>query len=153
MVVPAGNEEAAMNLSDELLRLSQRAKRAEDDVATAVNQATDQLEKDVEQAGRSMRETLDKFDADTAAASADLEAAGSEIQQSWNEHIAQVRTRIDARKARHEAKVAERNAEDAEQYAAFAIRLAYSAIEEAEYAALDAILTRGQADAAGAAVG
>jgi len=38
------------------------------------------------------------------------------------------------------------DAQDAEDYALFAIDFAYSAIEEAEYATLDAVLARLKAD-------
>ncbi len=55
---------------------------------------------------------------------------------------------MDARRARHDAKVAERYAEDAEDYAKFVSALAYAAIEESEYAALEAVLARQDADAA-----
>jgi hypothetical protein len=41
---------------------------------------------------------------------------------------------------------AESNAENAEEDASFAIDYAYAAIEEAEYAVLDAALARKQAD-------
>lgn len=70
------------------------------------------------------------------------------IQRSWSDHVAEARRRMDARKARHDAKVAERYAEDAEAYAEFMIVLAYSAIEESEYAALEAVLARQDGDAA-----
>jgi hypothetical protein len=141
-----------MAMSDQLLRLSQRTKQAEDRVAAANTQARQQLERDVEQARQGVQETVDQLSADTATASSGLDAAGRDIRQSWSEHLAQVRSRIDARKAHHDAKVAEDNAEDAEDYAVFAINFAYSTVEEAEYAALDAVLAREEADtAAGAA--
>jgi hypothetical protein len=59
-----------------------------------------------------------------------------------------MRQRMDARKAQHDAKMAERDGRDAEDYASFTIDLAYSAIREAEYAVLGAVLARADADVA-----
>ena len=70
------------------------------------------------------------------------------IQHSWDDHLARARERIDARKAQHAADRVESDAEDAESYAAYSIDLAYSAIEEAEYA----VLARADADEAAPAV-
>jgi hypothetical protein len=140
-----------MALSDDLARLSVRAKEAEDHVAAARNQKKDQLAQNVENARQSTRTTVDKLQEQSTAAAGKTKAWGDDVQRSWNDHVAQVRQRIDARKASHKAKVAERDAEGAEDYAEFAIDAAYSAIAEAEYAVLDAALYRMEADAAGAA--
>jgi hypothetical protein len=141
---PAGAhlfKEAAMAMSDNLMRLSVRAKQAEDRVTAATTQARDKLEQDVQEARENTQATADRLRSETVAATDGL-------QQSWSAHVAQARGRIDARKARHDAKVAERNAQDADDYAAFAIDFAYSAIEQAEYAVLDAVLARLDADTA-----
>jgi hypothetical protein len=130
-----------MAASDDLMRLSERAKQAEDHVAAAKTQARDKLAQDVQKARENTQVTAARLRGATGA-------AADGLQQSWTTHIAQTRERIDARKARHDAKVAERNAEDADDYASFAIDFAYSAIEEAEYAVLDATLARADADAA-----
>jgi hypothetical protein len=53
---------------------------------------------------------------------------------------------IDAKKAELAAKSAARSADIAEEDALFAIDYAYATIEEAEYAALDAVLARMDAD-------
>jgi hypothetical protein len=140
-----GAKEGAMAVSDELMRLSVRAKEAEDRAAAAKTQARDKLEQDVQTARENTQATADRLRGE-AGAKADS------LQQSWTAHVARTRERIDARKARHDAKVAERNADDADDYAAYAIDFAYSAIEEAEYAVLDSVLARLDADeAAGAA--
>jgi hypothetical protein len=130
-----------MAVSDDLMRLSVRAKQAEDRVAAAKTQVRDKLEHDVQDARENTQATADRLRGETTA-------AVDGLQQSWSTHLAQARARIDARKARHDAKVAERQAQDADDYAAFAIKFAYSAIEEAEYATLDAVLARLDADAA-----
>jgi hypothetical protein len=133
-----------MAVSDDLSRLSVRAKQAEDRAAAAKAQAHDQLQQAVQDARDSTQQTADKLRAGSAA----VADRADNIQRSWDEHLAKARERMDARKARHAADRAESDAEDAESYAAYSIDLAYSAIEEAEYAVLDAVLTRHDADEA-----
>src|SRR3954468_12860773 len=143
------NEEAVMTVSDDLSRLSARAKEAQDRVASAKTKARDHLEQDVENARKNTQKAAEQMRAQRDAAAAVADAWGDDIQRSWNDHIQRMRQRMDDRKAKHDAKVAERDAQDAEDYAAFAIDFAYSAIEEAEYAVLDAVLYREDADAVG----
>jgi hypothetical protein len=137
-----------MAVSDDLARLSVRAKQAEDRAAAAKAQAHDQLQQAVQEARDSTQQTADKLRAGSAAAADRTDAWADNIQRSWDDHMARARERSDARKARHAADRAESDAEDAESYAAYSIDLAYSAIEEAEYAVLDAVLTRHDADEA-----
>jgi hypothetical protein len=137
-----------MALSDQLSRLAVRAKQAEDRLAAARTQARDRLEQDVRKAREDTEAAAEKLRSESAAASDRANAWVEDIQRPWSDHVAEARRRMDARKARHDAKVAERYAEDAENYAQFMIALAYSAIEESEYAALEAVLARQDADAA-----
>jgi hypothetical protein len=60
--------------------------------------------------------------------------------------VAAVKENIDDRKAEHDVDRANKRAENAEGDAAFAIDYAVAAIEEAEYAVLDAALARKEAD-------
>jgi hypothetical protein len=137
-----------MAVSDDLARLSVRAKQAEDRAAAAKAQAHDQLQQAVAEARDSTQQTADKLRAESAAAADRTGAWADNIQRSWDDHLARARERMDARKARHAADRTESDAEDAESYAAYSIDLAYSAIEEAEYAVLDAVLARHDADEA-----
>jgi hypothetical protein len=93
-----------------------------------------------------------KLRAESAGAADRADAWADNIQHSWDDHLARARERIDARKAQHAADRTESDAEDAESYAAYSIDLAYSAIEEAEYAVLEAVLARADADEAAPAV-
>jgi hypothetical protein len=86
----------------------------------------------------------------SSAAKDRADEGAAKVRRSWNEHMAEARARQDARKTRHAADRAESDAED---YAAFSIDLAYSAIGEAEYAVLDAVLAREDAVAAAQKVG
>jgi len=69
-----------------------------------------------------------------------------EVQNDWTAHIAKVREGIDTKKAEHGVGRAEDRADLAEDDATFAVTYAYAAIEEAQYAVLDAELARRQVD-------
>ena len=77
-----------------------------------------------------------------------MKSYGEGVGRSWKEQLANVRHRAEERKLHHEVHNAERDAQEAEEYAAWSIDFAYSAILEAEYASLDAVLARMDADAA-----
>jgi len=121
-----------MTMSNDLERLSVRAKQAEDRAATAKAQARDQLQQAVAEARDSTQQTADELRAESAAAADRADKWADNIQRSWDEHLARARERIDARKAQHAADRTEADAEDAESYADYSIDLAYSAIAEAE---------------------
>jgi hypothetical protein len=141
-----------MTVSDDLARLSVQAKQAEDRAAAAKAQARDHLQQAVQEARDSTQQTANKLRAESAAAADRTDAWADNIQRSWDDHLARAGERIDARKTRHAADRAKSDAEDAESYAAYSIDLAYSAIEEAEYAVLEAVLARADADEAAPAV-
>jgi len=136
-----------MAVSDNLHRLSVKAKEAEDSAASAKTKAEGQLKHDVENAREKAQESADRLSSQSTTAASKASGWTAGIQQSWDDHVRDIRQRMDAQKAKHDARVAEDNAQDAEDYADFAIELAYSAIAQAEYAVLTAILLRGEADA------
>jgi vacuolar-type H+-ATPase subunit I/STV1 len=135
-----------MALSDQLTRLANRAKEAEDRAAAAQHKAKGDLQQDVDDA-RAVAETQAQGLSDAADASkANVSDWWQDVQRTWNEHIAAVRANIDDKKAEHDVDKAESRADDAEADALFAIDYAYAAIDEAEYAVLDATLARMEAD-------
>jgi hypothetical protein len=73
--------------------------------------------------------------------------------RSWNEGVDAAREEIASKKAEHDVHRARKMAEEAEDQASLVIDLAYSAVVEAEYAALDAYLARKKADELSAAAG
>jgi hypothetical protein len=64
------------------------------------------------------------------------------MRANWHEHVASAKTRRTEMHARLDAKAADKQAKAAEDHAALAIEFAVLAINEAERAALDAILLR-----------
>jgi hypothetical protein len=142
-----------MALSDELTKLAARAKEAQDRAAAAQGKAKADLEQEVEAARASAEEQAGKLRQDAEARKGKLSVWWQDVQRSWSEHIDKVREDMDQRKARHDVDRAEVRAENAEDDAAFAVNFAYAAIEEAEYAVLDASLARMQADEVATAKG
>jgi hypothetical protein len=135
-----------MGASEELTKLSARAKEAEKRAAAAHGKAKADLERDVETARRSAQEQAEKLRMSADAGKGKLSVWWNDIERSWNEHIAKIRDDIDRSRAEHHVDKAERRAERAEDDALFAIDFAYAAIEEAEYAVLEADLARMEAD-------
>ena len=136
-----------MTASDDLSKLSVRAKEAEDRVGAA-------REKEV-----GSRANLDFAPTEGRGASrgsarsrprgagARFRTAWKEMQITWNHATAALSAEeVENRKAEHDLHKAEGRADRAEEDARFAIDFAYSAIAEAEYAALDAALARMEAN-------
>jgi len=135
-----------MALSDQLSRLTTRTKEAEDRAAAAKAKAKADLEQDVKEAGESAQAQADAL-AQAVDSQADrVSIWWGNLQRSWSDHTAVVRQHVDDRRAAHDLHAAQRNADQAESDAAFAIDYAYGAVEEAEYAVLDALLARMDAD-------
>ena len=135
-----------MNASDQLARLSARAKEAEDRAAAARDKAHADLEEDVASARASAQQHAEQLHATALESRGKISDWWADVQDSWHGHVAGMRETIEARRAEHDAASGERRAENAESDALFAIDFAYSAIQEAEYAVLDAHLARMEAD-------
>jgi hypothetical protein len=135
-----------MALTDQLSDLARRAKQIEDRVAAANAKTKADLETDVKDARQSAQEQADVLRNKAQTDKGNLSAWWDHLQSSWHDHIAAVRTGAEDRRAAHDRKTAQRAADNADADAAFAIDYAYAAIEEAQYAVLDAALAHRQAD-------
>jgi hypothetical protein len=135
-----------MALSDQLSRLAVRAKEAETRAGSARTKAKTDLERDVASARASSQAEAERLRATADAQKDEISSWWNDAQGTWNENIASIRDHIDEKRAEHDLASAERRADSSEQDALFAIDFAYSATEEAEYAVLDAILARMEAD-------
>ena len=135
-----------MAQSDDLTRLAARAKEAETRVAEVRKEARADLEQNVASARESSQEQADKLRQEAEKSKAGISGRLSDMQRSWNDHISSVREDLEGKRANLDVHVARRRADDAEAYASFATDHAYSAVVEAEYAALDAVLARMDAD-------
>jgi vacuolar-type H+-ATPase subunit I/STV1 len=135
-----------MALSDDMTRLAARVKEAEDRVTAAQGEAKGDLERDVATVRASAEAQTDKLRQDAEAGKGKLSVGWHDLQRSWNEHLAKIRDDVDAKRAEHDVERAQGRAERAEDDARFAVDFAYSAVVEAEYAMLDATLTRTETD-------
>jgi hypothetical protein len=135
-----------MALSDQLSRLSARTKELEDRAAAAREKAHDDLEKDVETARNEAKTNAEALRASADAGAAEVSAWWTDMGRSWDAEIAKVRNRVDQKMAQHDLNTAKRDAEDANAYAAYLIDYCYAAVQEAEYAVLDATLAQMEYD-------
>jgi len=131
-----------MTTPQDLSKLTNRAKEAEQRAAGAANQARDDLAKSVAESRANVDAQAAQLK-ETAAASKDkISGWWDEQQKAWNDRAAKVRKHLDEQKTAYDVVTAENRAELAQADAKFAIDYALSAIEEAEYAVLDAILAQ-----------
>jgi hypothetical protein len=135
-----------MAVSDQLSRLAARTKDLEDRATAAKAKAKGDLEQDVKKARESAQAQADALRQSAEASQGRISAWWDSVQRSWNDHLAAVRKNVDEKEAAHDLKKARRIADQAEVDAEFAIDYAYAAIEEAEYAVLEATLARMEAD-------
>lgn len=81
-----------------------------------------------------------------AADAAEVSAWWTDMGRSWDEHIAKMREHMDKKAAEHDLKAAQRAADGFYAYASYVIDYTFAAVEEAEYAVLDATLAQMEAD-------
>jgi Cu/Ag efflux pump CusA len=135
-----------MALSDQLTTLAARTKLLEDRAAAAKSKAKLDLEQDVKRARESAQAQADGLRQNVEANRGRISGWWDNLQRSWNEHLTAVRQDIGEKRAAQDLKKAQRIADQAEADAEFALEFAYGAVEEAEYAVLDATLARMEAD-------
>ena len=135
-----------MALSDQLSKLAARAKEAEDRFAAAKSKARAQLEQDVQTARESAQTQADELRKTAEADKNKISAWWAGVQQSWNEHLGTIRRNMDEKQAKLDATVAKTDADMAQDEAAFAVDFAIGAVEEAEHAALYAVLARARVE-------
>jgi hypothetical protein len=135
-----------VSASEQLYKLADRAKQSEESIDHAKEESRAELKSRVEQA----RQASERQAAALKGGAGEVEAKASrwwvDVQDDWNKHIDKIRKDVGERKAEHDVKRAEHHAEHREDDAEAAVAFAYAAFEEAEYAVLDAILARQEAD-------
>ncbi|MFJ6894135.1 hypothetical protein [Streptomyces hokutonensis] len=129
-------------LSDQLSNLAERTKKVEDTATAARAKNRAQLET----MKTSLKESLDAVETKTDDAKARAQGRLSDVRDSLEKHFADRRAASAEHKAERDLKKAERRADDAEQDAADAIALVVYVLDQAEYAVVDAVLARADAD-------
>jgi hypothetical protein len=140
-----------MTLSDQLSQLSTRTKALEDRATAARKEARADLQHDVEAARKASNANAEALGKELDTAQAEVSAWWTDMGRSWDEHIAKMRERVEEKKEQHDLKSAQRDAEEATEYASYLIDYTLAAVEEAEYAVLDATLAQMKADELAAA--
>jgi hypothetical protein len=135
-----------MALSDQLRDLADRAKQLEDRATAAKQKGKAQLESDVKNARDSAQAEGDALRKRSVENKDRISAWWDKLQRTWNDQLKAIRKDADDRRTAHDLKAKQRAAQKADDDAAFAIHYAYAAIEEAEYAVLDAVLAQKEAD-------
>ena len=135
-----------MALSEQLSKLSVRTKTLEDRFAAAKKEARAELEQDVKAAREASQANAEALGKSIETSEAEVTAWWDDVARAWNQHVATVRQHIDDRVSAHDLKAAQRDAEEADEYASYLIDYTYAAVEEAEYAVLDATLAHKRAD-------
>lgn len=136
-------------LSDQLSKLADRTKKVEDTATAARAKNRAQLET----TKTSLKASLDAVGTKTDDAKARAQGRLSDVHDSVEKHFADRRAANAEHKAERDLKKAERRADDAEQDAADAIALVLYVLDQAEYAVVDAVLARADADDLAAATG
>jgi hypothetical protein len=133
-------------LSEQLSDLSDRVKKTEDVVAAARQKNRQNLEHQRDRLRASIAERNANIEEHLAAAKGGAEASWSETRSSVQRWFTTIQAEADERRTERGIKKAERHAEIAEQDAADAIDLVLYVLEQAEYAVVDAVLARADAD-------
>jgi hypothetical protein len=133
-------------LSEQLSDLAARAKQAEDTAAAARDKNMAALQA----RGEKLQAALD---ASRRQAEQDVKAADKEVESWWAETRAKINARFDdlraanaAKRAELDLRMAQNRADDLELDAADAIDFATYTLDQAEYAVVDAVTARAQAD-------
>lgn len=142
---PGTTSDSQVGRLDELSRKAQEAQRT---VAASFAEDRQKLSAAVADAKDKAEQGAQRLQANGQRAKANAAGTWNQVQTSWQEHVGSVREKLEERKAERDVKRLQSAADDAEEYAAATIDFAIAAIEEAEYATLDAVLARAEADEA-----
>ena len=133
-------------LDQQIDKLTNRAKEAAAHVHASTSTTKDKLETQVSAARVAADKTTQELQAKAAGSRDDVSKRWTAIRQDWHDHIAQIQSKVDTQKQELDLDRAEHRAAWAEADALAAVDFAYLAIEDAEWAVLDAVLARAEAD-------
>ena len=91
-----------MAFSDQMTRLAERAKQAEEHTADTREKARTDLEHDIASARASAEAGADRLRERADATETKVSDWWTDVQQSWDRHVTKVRQHIDERKAEHD---------------------------------------------------
>jgi hypothetical protein len=135
-----------MPLSKQLSELSAQAKKLEDFLASAQTKNRAALDSHREQLKARISDSKARAEAKGAAAEDKAQSWWAETRSSIDNRFATLRAERDEHHAERDLKKAEWQADAAEQDAADAVEFAIEVLDQAEYAVVDALLARADAD-------
>jgi DNA repair exonuclease SbcCD ATPase subunit len=135
-----------MELSNDFTKLKAQVDQANQNVRAAAAQDREALKAKLAEARKSSDDLSSELLTKAREATGEVEHSWNEVKSNWDQHVKRTRDRIDARQAELDAGIAAREAQWAEVDARDAIDFATAAIYEAEYAVLDAMQMRAEAD-------
>jgi hypothetical protein len=127
-------------------KLADRAQKAAEHVHASTSDTKEKLELQVSKARAAADKTTQEHEAKAADSQDEATRHWGEIRQQWRHHTAEIQARVDAEKDKLDVTRAKDRAAYAEGDALEAIDFAYTAIEWAEWAIVDAQLARLKAD-------
>ncbi|WP_460625322.1 hypothetical protein [Intrasporangium mesophilum] len=135
-----------MSLSEQLSRLAERTKELEQHASDARTKARADLEHEVAKAEATSKKNAEALRESVAATEAEVSAWWTDVSRAWDENLTKMRKRIKEQSAKHDLRAAQVDADEAAAYASYVIDYTYAAVEEADYAVLQATLARMEAD-------
>ena len=135
-----------MALSDALSTMSAQAKEAEDEFRAAQGAQRAKVEEQITRVRTSAEQSRDALRSRAGEAKTEVSSWWHDLHQEWEAQVQKVRANVAEKREEHDVKHAAKRADMAEADAEFAISIAKAAIEEAEYASLEAVLARAKAD-------
>jgi hypothetical protein len=133
-------------LSEQLSDLSDRTKRTEDVVDAAKEKNRERLQQQKAQLQTAVSAEQTRIGERATKAQTDAQTKWQDLRSGMDNHFADLRAKGEQHKADRDLKRAEGRADDAELDAAEAIDFAIYALDNAEYAIVDATLARADAD-------
>jgi hypothetical protein len=133
-------------LSDELSELSVRTKKTEEVIDAAVARDRAKLQARLDTLKSAVAEQTGRASERMAKARTDVETKWGELRTTLDSHFADMRAKAEQHKVERDIRRAEHRADDAEQDAIVAVDFALYALEQAEYAIIEAAVSRADAD-------
>jgi hypothetical protein len=128
--------------ADSFAKLAEKIDEGKRIIRAAASESEAELKAKVEEARKNADDRAAELSAKTHATGDQSKAHWQQIQSDWDQHRQNIRERIDEAKGAQDLQAAELRAEWSEADARDAVTFASNAIDEAQYAVLDAILTR-----------
>jgi len=134
-----------MSVLESFGELKDQVVKADDEILSVAEKDEPTIQTKVDDARQEADQHAAELKAATQRSGNGATSQWQQIQADWDRHRERMRERLDSAKSGYDLSVAEGEAESAEADALDAIAFAASAVLEAEYATLDAILARRRA--------